>query len=271
MLFSWLRNRRRKRLLSEAAPPGWESYLSGYVWQYEHLPREKQLRLSDIARVLVAEKHWSGCGGLELTAEIQAAIAGRAALMVIGPAEPFYFDRLTSILVYPAGYDASVADEAALLVPSLHQSWMGGGSDARLGEAWGSRSVVLSWQTIQKESARSSGRGRWASNLVLHEFAHHIDALDGDMDGIPPMFNRRDHRQWLSTMKREYEQLRANARQGQRTLIDTYGATKLSEFFAVTTECFFEQPHELKQLHSELYRVLQNYYQQDPAGWVPAA
>lgn len=272
MLFSWLRRRRRKRLLSEAVATGWEESLRTYVWQYKHLPAEKQRRLSDIARVLIAEKNWSGCGGLELTGEMQAAIAGRAALMVVGPKEPFYFDRLSSILVYPAGYEANVADEAALLIPSLQQGSLEGilgGGDSRLGEAWGSHTVVLAWQTIQQETGRSRGRGRWASNLVLHEFAHHIDALDGEMDGIPPMFGRRERQQWRDTVRNEFEQHRQMARRGQATLIDTYGATKLSEFFAVSTECFFEQPYELREQHTALYEVLQRYYQQDPTDWIP--
>ena len=45
-----------------------------------------------------------------------------------------------------------------------------------------------------------------------------------------------------------------------------YGATNPAEFFAVMTEYFFEQPHQLKARHPELYEELKVYYPQDPAG-----
>ena len=49
------------------------------------------------------------------------------------------------------------------------------------------------------------------------------------------------------------------------TLLDKYGATDPAEFFAVITEYFFEQPHQLKAEHPELYEELKLFYRQDPA------
>jgi len=53
------------------------------------------------------------------------------------------------------------------------------------------------------------------------------------------------------------------------TLLDHYGATNQAEFFAVATECFFEQPRKMRQRHAELYEVLSGFYRQDPANWPP--
>jgi len=42
--------------------------------------------------------------------------------------------------------------------------------------------------------------------------------------------------------------------------IDSYGATNTTEFFAVISEYFFEQPELLNANHPELYQMLENIY-----------
>jgi Mlc titration factor MtfA (ptsG expression regulator) len=49
--------------------------------------------------------------------------------------------------------------------------------------------------------------------------------------------------------------------------LDQYGVTDESEFFAVATECFFEESRAMQERHEELYTVLQEFYRQDPAAW----
>jgi hypothetical protein len=49
-------------------------------------------------------------------------------------------------------------------------------------------------------------------------------------------------------------------------VLDTYGATKPAEFFAVATEAFFQKPTILAKRHPELYGELSAFYRQDPAG-----
>ena len=66
-------------------------------------------------------------------------------------------------------------------------------------------------------------------------------------------------------MTAEFEQLRRDAQQHRPTLLDTYGAESEAEFFAVTTECFFDCPVELRAEHPRLYEILVGYYRQDPA------
>ncbi len=66
-------------------------------------------------------------------------------------------------------------------------------------------------------------------------------------------------------MTAEQAQLRRSARSGQPTLLDPYGTTNEAEFFAVVTECFFDQPVELRQEHPRLYELLKEFYRQDTA------
>ena len=42
-------------------------------------------------------------------------------------------------------------------------------------------------------------------------------------------------------------------------------ATNEAEFFSVATEEFFDRPLRLKEHPLDLYRVLKEYYRQDPA------
>ena len=52
---------------------------------------------------------------------------------------------------------------------------------------------------------------------------------------------------------------------GIESFLNAYGATSEAEFFAVATEQFFDQPSLMIKNAPDLYRVLQEYYRQDPA------
>jgi MtfA peptidase len=65
-------------------------------------------------------------------------------------------------------------------------------------------------------------------------------------------------------MRSEFASLRAADESGVATLLNTYGATDPAEFFAVSVEAFFEQPHALRARHPKLYAELRAYFQQDP-------
>jgi Mlc titration factor MtfA (ptsG expression regulator) len=58
--------------------------------------------------------------------------------------------------------------------------------------------------------------------------------------------------------------LRTADETGIPTLLDTYGANDPAEFFAVSTEAFFERPRALRACHPKLYAELKRYFQQDP-------
>src|SRR5262249_26788609 len=128
MIFSWLRNRRRRRLVSQPFPPAWLEYLRRNVAHYKYLTDAEQARLRADLRIFVAEKNWGGCGGLRITDEIKVTIAAQACLLVLGM-EHNYYDRVLSVLVYPGGYRVP-ADEAG------RYGIIDARGEARLGEAW---------------------------------------------------------------------------------------------------------------------------------------
>src|SRR5262245_38605003 len=99
----WNSIRSRETLLAQPYPEGWEAYLSQNVAHYRLLTPEEREQLRNDARILVVEKNWEGCGGLDVTDEIKVSIAAQAALMLLGR-EHDYFRRVMTILVYPSTF-----------------------------------------------------------------------------------------------------------------------------------------------------------------------
>src|SRR5262249_20618642 len=137
MIFSWLRKRRRHKLLAEPFPPEWSEYLETNVSVYPTLSESEQTKLRNLVRIFVAEKNWEGCGGLVITDEIRVTIAGQACLLILGY-DDFCFERVKSVLVYPHGY---VAPEETAIELGIVDS----AGSARLGEAHYRGPVVMSW------------------------------------------------------------------------------------------------------------------------------
>jgi Mlc titration factor MtfA (ptsG expression regulator) len=257
MLFHWLRDQRRKRLLEAPFPRAWLLILERNVPQYAHLRDAEQGALRDHLRVLIAEKFWEGCGGLLLTDEIQVTVAALAGLLTLYLEDPFY-PRLRSILIYPSAYRARTRTRGPAGVVTV-------GRSDRLGEASGQGVVILSWQDVLAGAQREHD----GHNLVFHEFAHQLDMTDGSPDGTPVLPDDPAYRRWYEVMKIEYERLVHTAHHGGASVLDTYGAEDAAELFAVATEAFFERGIELRGRHPELYRVLSEFYRQDPAHWDP--
>lgn len=253
MLWSWWKSRRRRRLLATEFPPAWNDLLPTHCRHFSKLTSAEQQRLRDDLRILIAEKHWEGCGGLAITDEMRVTISAHAALMGLGfPTSPF--DRLQSILIYP---DTFVGKRTTRMTDG---GWLET-NEPRLGEAWYQGPVILVWREI-REQCIDAPDGR---NVIIHEFAHLLDMADHDVNGVPAMENKQQYETWLDVTTSEYERLQRQTRLGRHTVIDSYGATDPAEFFAVASESFFEQPRRLKAEVPRLYDVLKSYYRQDPA------
>lgn len=253
MLFSWLKNRRRRTWIAQSFPTDWLNVLKHNVRAYAALTREEQAKVRDYVQVFFAEKNWEGCGGLEMTAEIRVTIAAQVAILVLGLDEQ-YFEHVLSILVYPTAYVApgKSISEGGIVTE---------GDSARLGEAWYRGPVIFSWTDVL-----AAGRQTSNGNVVYHEFAHQLDMLNGrTVDGTPPLETADQDERWLKTTDDEYRRLVRQCEHGDHTLFDCYGATSRAEFFAVTTETFFTRPHDFKKRHPELYEIMSEVYRQDPS------
>ncbi|MDQ2918691.1 MAG: zinc-dependent peptidase, partial [Verrucomicrobiota bacterium] len=204
-------------------------------------------------QIFLAEKSFEGCAGLELTDEMRVVIAAQACLLLLHR-KTDYFPRLETILVYPSTY---VVEEER---PIADHVWEGGRA-FRLGET--SRrmgTMVLAWDAA-KFGASDPSDGQ---NVVLHEFAHQLDYENHVADGAPVLPTRAQRLSWREVMTTEFASLRAADETGIPTLLDTYGATNPAEFFAVSTEAFFERPCALRSRHPKLFTELKGYFLQDP-------
>lgn len=253
MVFGFFKERRRRQLRKRPIPNEWRAILKRNVPIFARLPSEDQTELLGHVQVFLAEKHFEGCDGLELTDEIRVTIAAQACLLLLHR-ETDYYPQLITILVYPSGYRAY--EKRSLGGQVWEEGW-----DDRLGHT-GRRLgvVVLAWDAA-KRGAADAAEGR---NLVLHEFAHQLDFEDYATDGTPALASSGEYREWAEVMRGEFNALRAAVEAGTPTVLDPYGATDSAEFFAVSTEAFFECPRILRANHPRLYAELSRFFRQDP-------
>jgi Mlc titration factor MtfA (ptsG expression regulator) len=184
-------------------------------------------------------KRFAGCAGLTLTATMCETIAAMACLMILRPRAKV-FPRLHSVLVYPDAFlvpgqpddDGIVWDEV----------------EERVGESWGGDKVIVSWPDVESAIAGD------AVNVVVHEFAHQLDAEKAGAEGASPSLTAE---RWAGVMNAEYARLQRHRRP---PVLDPYGAESPAEFFAVATEAYFQRGALLKQHHAALYELLRDYF-----------
>ena len=249
-MFNWFKNGRRRKTIAAPWPESWSLHLNRNVRLSWGLADHEINRLQRIVKVFVAEKNWEGCDGVSVTEEMKVTIAGQAALLLLG-VNDFYFDNVNSILIYPQAFARQTTD--GVIAFDSHRS----------GEAWQGGPIILSWQDTLS-GGRNEHDGR---NLVVHEFAHALDGLDGEMGGDVMFDDEETSQKWKQVVDVEFGELVRCKQQGVSTLLDHYGATNKAEFFAVSCETFFEQPRQLQQEHSQLFQLLSTYYRIDPRQW----
>jgi len=254
-MFSFLTRRRREKLRCEPVPEAWRKIVRRNVPMAGYLSHTQHDELFGHLHVLLAEKRFEGCGGLAMTDEIRVTIAAQAAFLLLDR-ETRYFPKMRSVLVYPEAFTANVEEEQ-------DDGTVIAGPDDREGESWIEGSVALSWADAL-DGCREPHDGY---NLVLHEFAHQLDAETGGENGLPRLPSREAERAWRGVFSREFESHVRAVEAGRPTLLDEYGAESPAEFFAVCVECFFELGMEMKADHPELYEQLARYFHVDTAPW----
>lgn len=215
---------------------------------YTRLPDDLRDDLEGLMHVFIEEKSFEACGGLEeVTGHMQRVIAAQACILLLRSPH-HYYSKLRSILLYPEAYRA----------PGQN-----GGEDVRLGESWGTGSVILSWGSVVS-GGRNPDDGH---DVTIHEFSHQLDQADGAGDGVPILTSNGAYHAWAAAFKPAFEIFQKRVEAGKKTVIDDYGAENPAEFFAVATETFYEKPQQLKKKYPELYAQLVSYYGVDPGEW----
>jgi Mlc titration factor MtfA (ptsG expression regulator) len=255
MMLRWWRRLNRAEALATAFPDEYRPIVDRVAPLVRYLEPEDREKLEALIRIFLSEKEFEAAGGLELTDEMRVAIAARACLLILRRVDldaPIFPD-LDVVIVYPNAYRAKQTEHDGHIVIESEQH--------RLGESWQRGMVVLSWNAV-KTGALNPSDGH---DVVLHEFAHQLDAEDGGMDGAPQLENREQYRIWAQVFGHDYRELHEQIEHHRKSSIDPYAATNPAEFFAVVSEAFFEKPAFLKRKHPEVYAELAAYFRIDPA------
>jgi Mlc titration factor MtfA (ptsG expression regulator) len=254
-MFHWFIDRRRKKLTAAPFPPLWEDIIRRNVAHYCMLDDAERAHLRALIQVFIAEKHWEGAGGLELTDEIRVTTAAEACLLLLGLPHNYY-QNVKSIIVYPStvvppqhkpGFFENTLTPVELEHPIIGQAFQQG-------------PLIIIWDAALRDGRHPES----GHNVIYHEFAHKLDMLNGAADGTPPLRDRSEYRDWVQTCSREYLRLKHDIEKGKKSFLNAYGAINEAEFFSVATEQFFNQPRLMIEHAPDLYRVLREYYRQDP-------
>ena len=195
------------------------------------------------------EKSIVGAGGLEVRDEMRMCVAAQACMLLLN-LDLDFFRGWTEVIVYP--------DEFIVDYEYLDEDGIAHRVNAPLsGESWLEGPVILSWADAER-----AGDGY---NVVIHEFAHKLDMLNGEANGFPRLHAEMDPQRWSFVFNAAYDDFCERLKRGEGSEIDPYAAENPGEFFAVVSEAFFEIPRVVQLEYPEVYGQLTAFYRQDPA------
>lgn len=206
--------------------------------------------LRELTTWFLHNKSINGAQGMNVTLPMRITVAAQACLLVLNLGLD-YFDNWVEVILYTGAFRVNreqqddnglVHNEASILS----------------GEAWLRGPVVLSWDDVERDSYHPQP----GHNVVLHEFAHKLDGLNGVANGMPPLRRGMDRIRWAEDFSKAYDALCLQLEAGQSTFIDPYAATDPAEFFAVMSEYFFTAPDVLRKTFPDVHKQLTLLYRQ---------
>ena len=209
-------------------------------------------RLRALAARFLATRRFEWAGGLAPDPALAARVAVEACLPLVNlPGGLDALARARTVIVHPSGFvvEQRWTDEDGV----EHER------EAELaGEAWDGGPVVLAADDVEASAPGFS--------VVVHEFAHVLDAANGALNGFPDVRDPALRAAWPGTFDAAWRALDEAVRRGEPVPLDDYALEDPAEFFAVATETFFTDPVPLRRRWPELYAALGGFYRQDPAG-----
>lgn len=253
----WLRKKIRDFRLKRMNWAAHERWFDAIVHRVPNLLRlapAERARLRELTQDFLLNKKIVAAADAEIDMGLRVKIATLAAwpALYLGFAA---LDAFSSVVVYPDTFFTtreSVDPETGLLEERRH---------FMAGETSQHGPIVISRADLERDLA---GLGRFG-NVVLHEVAHKIDALDGAIDGMPPMRLQsgthvtETHRSFSIAMQQAFDALRWELRAGHANF-DPYAAHSPPEFFAVASEYYFLAPEHLAAVFPQVYTALDGFY-----------
>ena len=206
--------------------------------------------LRELTAWFLHSKSINGAQGLEVTLPMRVAVAAQACLLILN-LDIDCFDNWVEVILYPGAFRVNHEhmDDMGL----MHNE-----ANVLSGESWLRGPVILSWDDVERDIYHPQP-GR---NVVLHEFVHKLDGLDGVANGLPPLRRGMSRERWAEDFSAAYEALCLQVAAGEPTAVNPYAATSPAEFFAVLSEYFFTAPDVLKNCCPGVHRQLALFYRQ---------
>jgi len=185
---------------------------------------------------------------------MRVLIAVQACLLILGRGDTVMtamrdFEGWDNVVVHPGDFPRSYdyEDEAGV----VHRL-----DEPIAGESWYNGPVLLSWPAVE------AGYDETGMALVIHEFAHKIDMLDGEVDGLPPLTGNA-RKAFAEAQRAAYADFCRRVDAGEDTAIDPYAAEHIDEFVAVSCEVFFAEPELLREEYPAYFGQLEQWFRVD--------
>ncbi|HEX7954140.1 MAG TPA: M90 family metallopeptidase [Burkholderiales bacterium] len=243
---------RRRRIIakSDLDEATWQRVIARLPF-VARLDGGERARLRELAILFVHDKQITAVGGLELNREMKLGIAVQACILILELGIEHY-DGWVEIIVYPDEFMPHHEFRNAHGLVETDEM-------AYAGQAWLRGPVILSWADVEHAGELDG------MNVIIHEFAHKLDMLNGEANGFPPLHAGMDRQAWSRAFSAAYRDLCVRVDRGEHTEIDAYATTSPGEFFAVASEAFFEIPDIVLAVYPLVYEQLALFYRQDPA------
>ena len=247
-LFFWIRTH-RQNIFSEKDPitgkfrkakPNFRKELEENFSYYHYLDQFSKRRFEARVQAFINSKKFIPRAYTHVSDQMKALIAGAAVQLTFG-FEEITFKHFKKILIYKDNYYSSITQK-------YHQ-----------GEVNIQGFIVLSWRNFVLDY-RDDSDGK---NLGLHEMAHALRLENAIANGEFGFIDENILNDFDALAKDEILRMRSGA-----TFFRPYGASNLSEFFAVAVENFFERALPFKEYNPELYLCLSKLLKQDPAALI---
>ena len=212
-------------------------------------------RLREMTRRFIADKRFFGAQGFNVDDYARLAVGAQACRLALNLGYGALAACRTLVL-YPAGFVAEreVWDEDGI----VHR-----GYEELDGEAMHGGAVVLAWDEA-RPWRDDPEQDSWCGNVVLHEFAHKLDELTGDHNGLPPLRQGMSAARWQTTLSVAFDALCEALDRGAATPLDDYAAQSPAEFFAVLVEAFFTAPWIVAEPWPAVHAQLAQLFGEDP-------
>jgi len=240
-----------KRLKSTVFPKPYEKILQS-LNHYKHLTHKDQKKMQLLILAFLENKEFIDTK-MSITDEIKVMIAFYACLMRLG----FDFgekDDVSTIIVYPNHFLVDHTDTIGGI--NRNETMLLEGQSAN-------GTVIISWQNIEGDIARTN-----RENVIIHEFAHELDFEDGFADGTP-VLEGSNYRAWSNVFSNAFDTLKKEIRKEKTSdnlvFLGLYALKNEAEFFAVSSERFFQAPKTLKKCFPDIYEELKKFYRLDTA------